>query len=173
MNGVPETIFATKENIDRYKIGLGNETIAVGLFSFFQGGTHLTPLVRTGTVAMMPVDKVPTSHFGNIEAYLVEGFAMQHQSGSPIFVRSSLIAPVFTKDGKHHQLEGGGPLHFLGLLHGHYDGTSSDGSKAPLNMNVVLVIPAGKILETLYHPEVVMIRSMMDDPTLWEHPNRS
>ena len=173
MNGIPETIFATKERIDKYKIGLGHETIAVGLFSFFQGRTRLTPLVRTGTVAMMPVDKVPTSHFGNVEAYLVEGFAMQHQSGSPIFVRSSLTAPVSTMDGKHHQLEGGGPLHFLGLLHGHYDGTSSDVSKTPLNMNVIIVIPASKILETLYHPDFILLRSIMDNDTLWERPNRS
>ncbi len=173
MNGVPETIFATKEKIVKYKIGLGNETIAVGLFSFFQGRTRLTPLVRTGTVAMMPVDKVPTSHFGDIEAYLVEGFAMQHQSGSPIFVRSSLMAAVSTKDGKQHQLEGGGPLHLLGLLHGHYEGISSDGSKSSLNMNVVIVIPANKILETLNHPDLVMFRSMMDDPALWDHPNQA
>ncbi len=173
MNGVPETIFATKEKIKEYQIGLGNETVAVGLFSFFKGKTRLTPLVRTGTVAMMPVDKVPSRWYGDIEAYLVEGFSMQHQSGSPIFVRSSLHMKVSTKDGKQYELEGGGPLHFLGLLHGHYEDQSLDPVKSLLNVNVAIVIPAGKVLETLYHPDLVKFRSMMDDPTLWHDPHKS
>ena len=161
---IPVSIFATDKRIAEYNIGLGNETITIGLFSGFTGTARLTPLVRTGTIAMMPREKLGHPRIGDIDAFLVEGLSMNHQSGSPVLVRSGLSQPVFTADGQRYDLEGGGPLHFLGLLQGHYDTEPLHEREVKQNMGVTIVIPARKVLETLYHPSLVEFRAILDDP---------
>src|SRR5205085_3060301 len=87
---IPEDIFATEERITQFGIGLGDEIVVVGLFTRFFGSTHLIPLVRSGSIAMMPRDKVPTGAFGEMEAYLAEGRSIGGLSGSPVFVRNTV-----------------------------------------------------------------------------------
>jgi len=91
---IPEQIFATDGRIADFDIGLGDEIIAIGLFTRFFGSTHLIPLVRTGNIAMMPKDRVPTKDFGPMEAYLAEGRSIGGLSGSPVFVRNTVNLPI-------------------------------------------------------------------------------
>ena len=116
---IPEDIFVSDERISKFDIGLGDKTIVVGLFTRFYGTTRLMPIVRTGTVAMMPTDKVPTRSFGEIDAYLAEGRSIEGLSGSPVFVRNTARMPTQTPAGTSGWLSGAGSLHFLGLMHGH------------------------------------------------------
>ena len=53
---IPAGMFATDQRIEDYQIGLGDELFIVGLFTRFFGKTKLTPIVRTGNIAMMPQD---------------------------------------------------------------------------------------------------------------------
>jgi hypothetical protein len=158
--------FVSEKRIKDYSIGLGDEVIAIGLFTSFYGRSRLTPLVRTGNIAMMPEDKIPLKGFGLADAYLVEGRSIGGLSGSPVFVRNTVVVPGFrTADGKDASISGLGPLHFLGLMHGHWDVTGMNvmGSQLEaVNMGVAMVIPAKKILETLYHPELVRMRKEQD-----------
>ena len=119
---IPEEIFATDKRIADYEIGLGDELVIVGLFTRFFGRTILTPIVRTGNIAMMPKEKLRGSlAFGEMEAYLAEGRSIGGLSGSPVFVRNTVKLPLQTPDGKLAAMSGLGQSHLLGLVHGHWD----------------------------------------------------
>lgn len=110
---------------------------------------------------MMPKDKIPIRSFGPIEAYLTEGRSIGGLSGSPVFVRNTVQMPAQTAEGTPRSISGLGDLHLLGLMHGHWDlpvSLSSSDQVEAVNMGVSIVVPAKKILETLYHPELVAMR---------------
>lgn len=157
---IPEIIFATEQRIAEYNIGLGDELVIVGLFTRFFGLTHIIPIVRTGNIAMMPRDRVPVKDFGEMEAYLAEGRSIGGLSGSPVFVRNTVKMPVQNAKGVS-QLYGLGEGHLLGLAHGHWDlppSFSEAEKKEAVNMGVSIIVPAKKILEVLYHPELTAMR---------------
>jgi hypothetical protein len=158
---IPEQIFATDGRIADFDIGLGDEIIAIGLFTRFFGSTHLIPLVRTGNIAMMPKDRVPTKDFGPMEAYLAEGRSIGGLSGSPVFVRNTVNLPIPGPKGSVKYLAGLGGFHLLGLMHGHWEVPASFSALEQVeavNMGVSIIVPAKKILEVLYHPELIAMR---------------
>src|ERR1700730_8525832 len=157
---IPEAIFATEKRIAEYNIGLGDEIVIVGLFTRFKGLTHIIPIVRTGNIAMMPRDRIPVKGFGEMEAYLAEGRSIGGLSGSPVFVRNTVKMPVQNMKGVS-QLYGLGDGHLLGLAHGHWDlpvSFSPAEQAEAVNMGVSIIVPAKKILEVLYHPELTAMR---------------
>jgi len=158
---IPVQMFATKEVVEAEKIGLGDELINVGLFKPFPGSdSFLEPIVRTGNIAMMPRSRIPSDSFGSLEAYLAEGRSMGGLSGSPVFVRSTVNMNVTNYLGEPAQISGLGPLRLLGLVHGHWDAPAdfADKSSKPVNMGVSIIIPADKILEVLYSPQLCAVR---------------
>jgi hypothetical protein len=158
---IAEDLFATDERIAKFDIGLGDEIVIIGLFTRFFGSTHLVPIVRSGNIAMMPADKVPIKNFGDMDAYLAEGRSIGGLSGSPVFVRNTMKMPVQTDKGSLASISGLGSFHLLGLMHGHWDlpvpFSETEKSEA-INMGVSIVVPAKKILEVLYHPELIVLR---------------
>lgn len=164
MEHIPEAIFATDENIKRYNLGLGDEISIIGLFTNFIGTSKHFPIVRTGSIAMMPTDKVPFEG-GPMEVYLAEGRSIGGLSGSPVFVRpTSRIVGLGNEQGPQ-PVFGVGVFQFLGLMLGHWDlpvGVNLGQAEA-VNMGISIVVPAKKILETLYHPELVALRNEQDE----------
>ncbi len=157
---IPIQMFATKEVIAQEKIGLGDEVISVGLFRPFPGSSEvLEPIVRVGNIAMMPKTRIPNDVFGSVEAYLVEGRSLGGLSGSPVFVRSTVNMPGLNHLGEPSQISGLGRIRLLGLIHGHWDAPPdfSEPTK-PVNMGVSIIVPAEKIREVLYSPEICAIR---------------
>ena len=110
---------------------------------------------------MMPVDKVPVKDFGEMDAYLAESRSIGGLSGSPVFVRATIHMPTETTEGEPAVISGLGSTHFLGLMHGHWelplDISTAEQAEA-VNMGISIIIPAKKILEVLYHPELVKMR---------------
>ena len=158
---IPVQMFATEEIINRENIGLGDELVNVGLFRPFSGSAEiLEPIVRIGNLAMMPKSRIPSSTFGSIEAYLAEGRSMGGLSGSPVFVRSTVNMPGQNQHGEPAQLSGLGVMRLLGLIHGHWDAPAdfTAGDPKPVNMGVSIIVPAQKILEVLYCPELCAMR---------------
>jgi hypothetical protein len=176
---IPEWMFATDERIEEFQIGLGDEVFIIGLFTRFFGSTKLTPIVRTGNIAMMPEDRVKVDGFEPMEAYLAEGRSIGGLSGSPAFVRNTVKMTMQTAEGKITAMAGLGDSHLLGLVHGHWrvkTATPANPNSAPpdptpapapapsttqaeiVNMGVSIIVPAKKILEVLYHPELVELR---------------
>jgi hypothetical protein len=157
---IPEGMFATNQRIADFQIGLGDELFIIGLFTRFFGRTKLTPIVRTGNIAMMPEDKVAVENFGDMEAYLAEGRSIGGLSGSPAFVRNTVKTPMQTAGGKLTAISGLGDSHLLGLVHGHWriQPPFTTSQAEAVNMGVSIIVPAKKILETLYNPELVALR---------------
>ncbi len=158
---IPEDIFVTDQRIAEFDIGLGDELVIIGLFTRFFGRKKLTPLVRTGNIAMMPKDKLPTRDFGDMEAYLAEGRSIGGLSGSPVFVRNTAKMQMQTADGKPAYVAGLGQPYLLGLVHGHWDlpvSFSATEQAEAVNMGVSIIVPAKKILETLHNPELDALR---------------
>lgn len=162
---VSETIFATDKRIKHYSIGVGDEINVIGLFTKFYGSTKHIPIVRTGNIAMMPSDKLPVNG-GETEVYLAEGRSIGGLSGSPVFVRHTVtMGPLATDTGELQRMSGVSQLHLLGLMRGHWDVMvgATAGQAEAVNMGIAIVIPAQKILEVLYHPELVALRAQQDE----------
>ena len=162
---VTEDFFVTDQDVRKFSIGVGDEVSIVGLFTNFYGFTKHIPIVRTGNIAMMPSDKLP-SQDGPMEVYLAEGRSIGGLSGSPVFVRPTIrIGGMGDELGNPQPIFGVGRFHFLGLMRGHWDlplGVQVGQAEA-VNMGISIVIPAKKILETLYHPELVALRDKQDE----------
>lgn len=151
---IPISRFLSDDVIRNRSIGTGDEVFMAGLFIPVAGSARNLPIVRMGSVAMMPNELVPTQTWGDIEAYLIEARSIGGLSGSPAFVRA-------TVKGQH------GEFYLLGLMHGHWDiPPSAKNDEAVIdsdeyglvNMGIAIVVPAKKILEVLNQPELVRIR---------------
>lgn len=154
--------FVTDEIVWNRSIGPGDEVFITGLFAQLSGSERNLPIVRTGNIAMIPDEPVPTS-IGDIEAYLVEARSIGGLSGSPAFVRETVY-------------EGIGSFYLLGLMHGHWDipaknksGIEDVRSKVTVNTGIAVVVPAKKILEVLNQPQLVEMRRM-DDEQMGKEP---
>lgn len=178
---IPIDIMMTKENMHEYYIGQGDEVTVTGLFTKLAGESRNMPIVRRGTLAMIPEheDKV-TARFGDrledIEAYLIEVRSAGGLSGSPAFVRApiGLHYNIHTRSGARRIAEAHiqGDYFLLGLVHGHWDIPSDQFNKVDfriagkkdekINLGIAIVVPATKIIEALNHPELVAMRQEVE-----------
>ena len=166
--------FGTPERLQRLGIGIGDEIFATGLFTEIPGTTRNLPIVRHGNVAMMPAEQIQTE-LGFTDAYLVEARSLGGLSGSPVFVRHTLRTEVERADGTREPFFGNGSgMTLLGLMHGHWDIKESEMNKPffthdrkhGVNYGVAIVVPASKIYETLYQPELVAMRKHWEQKAL-------
>jgi hypothetical protein len=177
---IPIGMFADEDVIRQRNIGVGDEVFITGLFTKVQETTKNIPIVRTGTVAMIPGERIP---FGDslIEAYLVESRSIGGLSGSPVFVREtlgvSLLDPAKMPirnlpTGTHtlpdeylQQMHGvSGRFYFFGSMIGHWEvppGFTMSQSEA-VNMGVAPIVPAHKIKEIILQPEMMKIMKEID-----------
>jgi hypothetical protein len=163
-------------HLKRRGAGLGQEIAIVGLFRHHRGTQRNEPIIRIGNIAAMPEERVWTKWCGFTEAYLVEANSIGGLSGSPVFVNLS-DAPPMTMNigGVNHYESRDGSVDFkkymlFGLMHGHWDlpnitdaATEDNEGRDSINTGVGVVIPVQKILETLYHPELVDMRKKLEE----------
>lgn len=109
---------------------------------------------------------------------MVEARSIGGLSGSPAFVRMTILEKklVTLGDGERREMACTLPGQFflLGLVHGHWDIHPKDknesnwiGAKGgkdddAVNLGIAVIVPAKKIMETLYHPELVAMRAEWD-----------
>jgi len=163
---VPIEQFVTDERIVQSNIGIGDEISVIGLFTRFSGLKSHEPIARTGNIAMMPKEPIPVKGYGPMEAYLAEGRSIGGLSGSPVFVRETVYRQALDAKGKPYPCLTLGKIHFFGLMHGHWDvpvGFNNTEQVEAVNMGISIVVPAKKILEVLYHPELVEMRKQEDE----------
>ncbi len=156
---IPTTIFITSQRTAEYNIGVGDEIVLLGLFSPFVGSLRFTPIARSGIIAMMPEGELPHPRFLTMEAYLVESRSRGGLSGSPVFVRNTINPHAVDANGITTTFSASSDFHLLGLLSGHLKEGSGSVSNAEVNTGLSLVVPASKILEALFHPDLVAIRA--------------
>jgi hypothetical protein len=130
-----------------FEVGEGMTTATIGLFHYHPGVERHTPLVRIGSLAARPKDRVKTS-LGDAEAYLIEARSVGGLSGSPVFLREETFNGF-----QRHSL--------LGLIQGHYDWKDevAENEWQPIHTGIAVVTPSTKILETLQRPECVATRT--------------
>jgi len=153
---IPTDMAATDSVIAMQQIGPGLEVFLTGLFVNHYGEHRNLPVVRTGTIALMPEEKVAIRNFGPVDAFLIEARSVGGLSGSPVFV----YMDAMSLDADHvRRLRNTGPVfYWLGLMHGHFQAPVGDlgddigdsaFSQEYVNMGIAIVIPASKILEVI------------------------
>lgn len=169
---VPRMLVGPKM-IEKLNIGVGDEVFITGLFAYLFGNDRNIPIVRTGNVAMMPAERVPT-RLGQMEAYLIEARSIGGISGAPVFVRETVpLMHEYPGTGDERDtvnqvpIYAAGPFYLLGVMHGHWDippemmNRLGSGANAGVNMGIAIVTPATKIREVLSLPELVSRRESL------------
>jgi hypothetical protein len=165
---IPTSLFFTREKMEKGVIGIGDETVTVGLFTPAPGIARNQPIIRIGNIAMLPGEPVQVEGKFS-EVYLVEARSIGGMSGSPVFLVRHEIVKSETLDGKAdyaYQAHYG----LLGLMHGHWDIRESDinsprfvqDRRNGVNMGIAVVVPAQKIAEAINHPELLRLRVLSD-----------
>jgi hypothetical protein len=165
---IARAMFGIDDVLARSGIGAGDEVFITGLFAHVVGNRGNIPIVRTGNVAMMSDERVPTK-LGPIDAYLIEARSIGGISGSPVFVRESVLLSVagVSMAGSPSTpvvLRGVGSFYLLGLVHGHWDippdakDDAAHDAYGKVNMGIAIVVPAKQIIAVLDQPELVSLR---------------
>jgi hypothetical protein len=153
---VRSTSAAYKENFERNLIGLGNEVIAVGLFTKRKGIEKNIPIVRMGIISALPEEQIEDQ--GNTglsyHAYLVELRSLGGLSGSPVFVA---VDPEHLESRMRKKYPAGF-LFLLGLIRGHFDEKlmvveSEEKIAGTINAGIATVTQIGEVIETVKNNE--------------------
>jgi hypothetical protein len=175
--GIPKEIFdylhiplygpdlLTPDVIRDRDIGIGDEVFVAGMFIARLGETKNIPILRSGTIAAMPEEKIKTE-YGYHDAYLIEARSIDGLSGSPVFVQ---MPPIRVKDGQP-KFQHGPVQYLMGMLLGHNsvgnpgdtieilqpgaDRPSSDKVHVsiPLNTGIGVVLPIAYAIEAVEQP---------------------
>jgi hypothetical protein len=148
----------TEEKTKKEEVGVGDEVIAVGLFTHRDGKHQNRPIVRSGIIAAMPDEPLDGSR-GEYDAYLVEIRSIGGLSGSPVFL---MLPPGRVRPNKGsgwgfemHRRE----FFLMGLVRGHWDKNTPEyadmiGDDVPqLNTGVAIVTPIHKAVEVIMNKE--------------------
>jgi len=158
--------FATREMVVQYQIVEGDPVIFAGLFIQYAGKTRLEPVVRSGTIAMLPKDPITTTLQKLGPVYFAEAHAFGGNSGSPMFVDVNRFKMALGFDYK-----------FLGVVSGEVQesndfsiqtSSSFNGTIAE-NSGVSMIVPAQEVKTLLMLPFFQKIR---DDYTAAHKPKK-
>lgn len=164
IKGIPIEWFATKEKIERYKIGPGDEAFIVGRFINHEGRMQNLPAARFGNISMLPYEPIRTKRGILQEAFLVECRSLPGYSGSPVFVYPMPFSPIEREKV---------PPMFLGIDFGHLTDIrpvlNEERERVPrgdnwfveTNTGMSCVIPAWKVKELLEVEELVNSRKQV------------
>lgn len=137
----------------RLKIVEGEEVFIVGMLNKFPGSQRIQPIVRTGTIALMPHEKIGVNFRGGTEevnAYLLEMISWAGLSGSPV------IAYPQRDPRNPRSMDFLTPYIVLGLVHGALEeeedakvGRNRSIESIKLGMGIAVAIPGEDIYEVL------------------------
>ena len=150
--------FATDEFLAKYQVGIGDELLFPGLFRFHQGTEKIRPIMRQGTIAAMPHEKIDLGNGrGLAEAYLAEARSIGGLSGSPVLLHMDLLRPTPEPPADGVELEPA-PDSMFGVMVGHWDAqappTAGSLGAETVNMGIAIVVPGKRVLEKISGPEV-------------------
>ena len=157
-----------EETINEKNIGIGDEVYVAGMFIQRIGEAKNIPIVRLGTIAAMPEEKIETV-YGFHDAYLIELRSLGGLSGSPVFVQ---VPPISHVEGKV-KLASGQVEYLMGMLLGHSnlqdqrdaieiknpnkkkeDDPDSVIAQVPLNTGIAIVLPISDVIEAIMQPAI-------------------
>jgi hypothetical protein len=150
----PVEAAATSEYLRQNNIGPGEDVFMAGLFSNMVGRDRNVPIIRTGTIAALPDERIHTQHFGDVEAVLVEVRSIGGFSGSPVFLNLGAIR----QSGSSIRVgttSGTDQFKLLGLMHG-FESSSIEVTNPwereddLVNSGISIVVPVDKLIEIAY-----------------------
>jgi hypothetical protein len=165
---IPVSNFLTDEIIRELRIGTGDQVFITGLFTRAVGTSRNMPIVRMGTVALMPTEKIPHAS-SLIDAYLIEHHSIGGLSGSPAFVSQTAIIPFPYTDKKLTREDlvifAPGQTFFMGLVRGHWETPPNPlrGLNEGMNLGISVVVPAQKIKDILYSENCIAQRKQKEE----------
>lgn len=143
IRGVPEEYFVTRDKVDGFKIGVGDDIAMIGRFINHQGRNQNRPSIRFGNISMMPEPIQNNVIRKDQLSYAVEMRSRTGFSGSPVAVYrmpGTSLMPLPDEAQFFHGL--------LGVCWGHI--IDEEGENTWLNG----VIPAWKITDLLDTPKL-------------------
>jgi hypothetical protein len=131
----------------------GTQVFFPGLFYRQSGERRNLPIVRTGAIAAMPEERLFLRTVGYVDVYLVEARSIGGLSGSPVFAYREFYV------GTEIRWE----VHWLGLMHGHFDELGPDPEDLTrrserVNMGLAIVFPTRDVLAVLDQPRFKDLR---------------
>lgn len=129
-------------------VAVGDEVAIVGLLHYVPGMARVTPVVRTGNIALMTDERIEWKTNVWIRAHLIEVRSLGGLSGSPVFVE----VPTGDKDHPVDDL-------LLGMVRGHF---ITDDSRA-LNLGIAIVERAECVAELINQKGLVKMRNQMEE----------
>ncbi|MGE5308294.1 MAG: hypothetical protein ACM3OC_04355 [Deltaproteobacteria bacterium] len=139
---IPDAMLTTPREFLEREITEGDDVFFIGLFTPHIGGKKNYPIIRFGTVALMPEEKVWLENRER-DLYLIEAEACGGNSGSPVFFHLA-----------------GGRVFLAGVLMGGYwdsrtfDLVDSTKRVEMTNAGIAAVVPAYKLSEVLSSKEL-------------------
>jgi hypothetical protein len=161
---VPLDLIATKETFASQQIQSTDRVVFPGLLVNFMGTARNFPVVRSGSIALIPDEPVPMKyHLGSRvvetkqEVLLIDGTAVPGASGSPVFLWPGprLQGGAFTV--------GGTQPYVLGVLHGFYPAVPREVFEMNItrtarmfaeNSGIAIVFPSWRLREIIDSPAV-------------------
>jgi hypothetical protein len=169
---IPLEHFCTPEILEARDVGVGDELFYPSLFAYHAGTGRNLPVMRSGTIAGMPIEPVQTKS-GPIQAYLMEGRSISGHSGAPVFINFAVPRTYYAdksitlphpKDAQAYRL--------LGLVRGFIraDDVGEYITDDPpeqedlwVNTGISTIIPAQEIAETILQDDII---ALMDEATI-------
>jgi hypothetical protein len=152
---IPISQFVTQEMIDKGEVVEGDPLLFSGLFIQYHGTNRLEPIVRSGTLAMIPREEIETTLHKPGHIYFAEAHSYGGNSGSPVVVDTRRISGQIGFDYK-----------FLGVIAGmvpesndfHLQVTTDLSGSVLANSGVCVVVPADELLKILLSPKLSNLR---------------
>jgi hypothetical protein len=151
---IPISLFATQDMLKNSDVIEGDNVIFAGLFVQYVGSSRFEPIVRSGSIAMIPNDRMQTTLGTPGRVYLTEAHAFGGNSGSPMFVDIN----KFKSGGYDYRL--------LGVVAGEVFekadfslqvATSYNGA-VQANSNISMVVPADEVRAIIEGPALQKLR---------------
>jgi hypothetical protein len=170
--------FVTRQLMEDWNIGIGEELFMVGRFLNHEGKTRNLPVLRFGSIAMMNDEPIEVEGHGQ-EAFLAEIRTVPGYSGSPVFVHvpknrldDPAVAARANENERKWALSRGGIEKFLGVEYSRLNGErvtvkllNNIEHTVYLPTGMSAVIPAWKVDELLNQRKFQMQRRKIDHPS--------
>jgi hypothetical protein len=154
---IPVSFFFTQDVWEKLRIGPGDKVLTCGYFLHYAGEHQFQPIIREGSLAMVPDDAMDVPIGGSARIYLADLHIIPGNSGSPLF-----LAPSFTLGGLVTDSKGGIPYGLIGVVSGYmwednqltlHAATDYEGT-IHANSGIAMVVPIDQLKELLFSPEL-------------------
>lgn len=144
---IPSTQIVTKTSLSEENVAEGDPVLFSGLFLQYPGQLRMEPIVRLGSIAMLPSQPVSTTLRRPGRVYLAEAHVYGGNSGSPMFINLGGIRNGTMAFGSNYKL--------LGVVAGEYFenqsleltvATTVQG-KVAANSGISIVVPGYEVID--------------------------